>query len=98
MKIKDLFNNGIDYYTIIQLTDTYSVYIECLNEDYVPIAKNFSFDKVKHFFIELNDNKGCFYEPIQDYFNEEITLDTTLEELKNKILDIAIKQMLNNMI
>lgn len=94
MKIKDLFN-GNDYYIMISLTENFSVYIECLDEDYIPITNNFNFDKVKHFFIELNDNKGEYYEPIQNYFNEEITLDTTIEDFKNKIIELALQKMLD---
>lgn len=90
--LKDLFRRNNDYYLSVNLTDNYGLYIECLNEDYVPLSRNFTVDNVKHLMIELNDNKGQFYVPIQDYFTEEITLDITIEELKNKVLDLAINK------
>ena len=97
MTIKDLFSNQSDCYTIIQLTDNYSAYIECLNEDYVPISNNFSLDKVKHSFIELNNNEGEYYEPIQNYLSKEITLDTPIKELKNEIIEFAFKKVLDTL-
>ncbi len=94
--IRDLFINNSDYYNTISLTDNYMLYIECLDSDYVSLANNFTLDKVSHLMIELNDYNGNYYEPIQNYFNEEITLDTSLEDLKNKVLDLAIKRGLDN--
>lgn len=94
--IRDLFINNSDYYNTISLTDNYMLYIECLDNDYVALANNFSLDKVGHLMIELNDYNGNYYEPIQNYLEGEITLDTPILELKEKVLDLAIKRGLDN--
>lgn len=96
--IGSLFENTNDYYITIGLTDNYCLYIEGLNEDYVSLTNNFRIEDIKHLMIELNDYNGNICIKIQDYKElQNVNLETTIEELKEMIFDLAInKSILNN--
>ena len=95
--IKDLFNLTNDYYITISLSNNYCLYIEGLNEDYVSLVNNFSIDNIKHLFIELNDYKGNVCVPIQNCTElQNIGLETSIQELKECVLDLAINKSLLN--
>ena len=98
--IRDLFLGKTDCYTGFTLTNNYSVYIECLNDDWVSIYP-LKLGEVKHLMIELNgtyDNDYCesIHADIIDYLGKEVTLDTTIYDLKNIILDLCIKKAYDN--
>lgn len=95
--IKDLFNLTNDYYITISLSDNYCLYIEGLNQDYVSLVNNFSIDNIKHLFIELNDYRGNVCVPIQNCTElQNIGLETSIQELKECVLDLAINKSLLN--
>lgn len=96
--IGNLFESTNDYYITIGLTDNYCLYIEGLNEDYVSLVNNFRIEDIKHLMIELNDYNGNICITIQDYEElQNVNLETTIEELKEMIFDLAInKSILNN--
>ena len=95
--IKDLFNLTNDYYITISLSDNYCLYIEGLNEDYVSLVNNFNINNIKHLFIELNDYRGNVCVPIQNCTElQNIGLETSIQELKECVLDLAINKSLLN--
>lgn len=95
--IKDLFNLTNDYYITISLSDNYCLYIEGLNENYVSLVNNFSINNIKHLFIELNDYRGNVCVPIQNCTElQNIGLETSIQELKECVLDLAINKSLLN--
>lgn len=95
--IKDLFSLTNDYYITISLSDNYCLYIEGLNEDYISLVNNFSIDNIKHLFIELNDYRGNVCVPIQNCTElQNIGLETSIQELKECVLDLAINKSLLN--
>lgn len=93
-----IFENTNDYYITIGLTDNYCLYIEGLNKDYISLVNNFRIEDIKHLMIELNDYSGNVYITIQNYEElQNVNLETTIEELKEMIFDLAInKSFLNN--
>ena len=95
--IKDLFSLTNDYYITISLSDNYCLYIEGLNEDYVSLVNNFNINNIKHLFIELNDYRGNVCVPIQNCTElQNIGLETSIQELKECVLDLAINKSLLN--
>ena len=95
--IKDLFNLTNDYYITISLSDNYCLYIEGLNEDYISLVNNFNINNIKHLFIELNDYRGNVCVPIQNCTElQNIGLETSIQELKECVLDLAINKSLLN--
>lgn len=95
--IKDLFSLANDYYITISLSNNYCLYIEGLNEDYISLVNNFSIDNIKHLFIELNDYRGNVCVPIQNCTElQNIGLETSIQELKECVLDLAINKSLLN--
>ena len=95
--IKDLFNLTNDYYITISLSDNYCLYIEGLNEDYISLVNNFNINNIKHLFIELNDYRGNVCVPIQNFTElQNIGLETSIQELKECVLDLAINKSLLN--
>lgn len=91
--IRAVFDKAKDYYCIISLTDNYCLYLEGLDGKKEPLVNNFSLDKVEYLKIELNDYYGNFYVAIQDYKElQDITLDTDIDYLKDKVFDLAINK------
>ena len=92
-----LFENTNDYYITISLTDNYCLYIEGLNEDYVSLVNNFKVEDIRHLMIELNDYNGNICITIQNYAElQGVGLETTINDLKEKVLDLAINKSILN--
>lgn len=92
-----LFENTNDYYITISLTDNYCLYIEGLNEDYVSLVNNFKVEDIRHLMIELNDYNGNICITIQDYAElQGVGLETTINDLKEKVLNLAINKSILN--
>ena len=92
-----LFKNTNDYYITISLTDNYCLYIEGLNEDYVSLVNNFKVEDIRHLMIELNDYNGNISIAIQNYAElQGVGLETTINDLKEKVFDLAINKSILN--
>lgn len=92
-----LFENTNDYYITISLTDNYCLYIEGLNEDYVSLVNNFKVEDIRHLMIELNDYNGNICITIQHYAElQGVGLETTINDLKEKVFDLAINKSILN--
>ena len=92
-----LFENTNDYYITISLTDNYCLYIEGLNEDYVSLVNNFKVEDIRHLMIELNDYNGNICITIQNYAElQDVGLETTIDDLKEKVFDLAINKSILN--
>ena len=92
-----LFENTNDYYITISLTDNYCLYIEGLNEDYVSLVNNFKVEDIRHLMIELNDYNGNICITIQNYAElQDVGLETTINDLKEKVFDLAINKSISN--
>ena len=92
-----LFESTNDYYITISLTDNYCLYIEGLNEDYVSLVNNFKVEDIRHLMIELNDYNGNISVVIQNYAElQGVGLETTINDLKEKVLDLAINKSILN--
>ena len=92
-----LFENTNDYYITISLTDNYCLYIEGLNEDYVSLVNNFKVENIRHLMIELSDYNGNISIAIQHYAElQGVGLETTINDLKEKVFDLAINKSILN--
>lgn len=92
-----LFENTNDYYITISLTDNYCLYIEGLNEDYVSLVNNFKIEDIRHLMIELSDYNGNISITIQNYAElQGVGLETTINDLKEKVFDLAINKSILN--
>ena len=92
-----LFESTNDYYITISLTDNYCLYIEGLNEDYLPLVNNFRVEDIRHLMIELNDYNDKICITIQHYAELlDVGLETTINDLKSKVLDLAINKSILN--
>ena len=92
-----LFENTNDYYITISLTNNYCLYIEGLNEDYVSLVNNFKIEDIRHLMIELNDYNGSISITIQNYAElQGVGLETTINDLKEKVFDLAINKSILN--
>ena len=91
--IRTLFERTNDYYITIPLTNNYCLYIEGLDEDYAPLVNNFRVEDIRHLMIELNDYNGNISVAIQNYAElQDVGLETTINDLKSKVLDLAINK------
>lgn len=92
-----LFESTNDYYITVSLTDNYCLYIEGLNEDYVSLVNNFKVEDIRHLMIELNDYNGNICITIQNYAElQGVGLETTIDDLKERVLDLAINKSILN--
>ena len=92
-----LFENTNDYYITISLTDNYCLSIEGLNEDYVSLVNNFKIEDIRHLMIELSDYNGNISITIQNYAElQGVGLETTINDLKEKVFDLAINKSILN--
>lgn len=92
-----LFESTNDYYITISLTDNYCLYIEGLNEDYVSLVNNFKVEDIRHLMIELNDYNRNICITIQNYAElQGVGLETTINDLKDKVFDLAINKSILN--